>query len=291
MKKPNFFVAGAFKGGTTTIYHHLKQHPDIFMCTPKEPRYFAYDPGNKTHVTADLSSYPIRTESQYLALFAGATSESAIGEASPIYLNSDIAAARISKFRPDAKIIISLRDPIARALSGYQMHVRSGKESRGVDEALLPGERWVDGSVYADNLERFYSHFDTGQIKAVLLENMSNATFIELFEFLGVDKSFEPDTYEVLNAGGMPRSRFVQHLLTAAKRRARTNRSLSKLVPNWAREAYRAAQARNSYKPKLSADRERLLAQYFVEDAGRVKEITGLDTGIWRLSERAYRTG
>ena len=94
MRIPNFFAVGTFKGGTTTICHYLKQHPDVYMCTPKEPRFFAYDPTNIEHTRASLDTYPIRTESEYLKLLRDATNEIAIGEASPIYLNSEIASKK-----------------------------------------------------------------------------------------------------------------------------------------------------------------------------------------------------
>ena len=64
MTRPNFFVVGTFKGGTTTIYNYLRQHPDIFMCVPKEPRYFAFDPDNAELLNNLSKVDPLATQLQ-----------------------------------------------------------------------------------------------------------------------------------------------------------------------------------------------------------------------------------
>jgi hypothetical protein len=288
--KPNFFLVGAFKGGTTTIYHHLKQHPQVFMCTPKEPRFFAFDPDDQTHRDAPRTSYPVRTIDDYLALFETVTTEQTVGDASPIYLNSPIAAQRIAAFNPDAKIIASLRDPVARSFSGYQMHVRAGNERRSVEEAMLTGERWVEGSRYAASLRRYYDHFPASQIKVVLLEQLDEAWLRELCVFLGVDPEISGSAETRLNVGGLPRNARKQRMLTSVKRFGRRFRSVRRLVPDWAVGAVRAMEAANLERAELPPHIDKRLAGYFIEDAAEVKSLTGLPTEIWDLERRARRT-
>jgi Sulfotransferase family len=288
--KPNFFVVGTFKGGTTSIHRYLSQHPDIFMPALKEPRYFAYDPDNPDHRNADAERYPVRSEEDYLDLFNGVAGERAIGEASPIYLDSPLAPGRIARFNPDAKIIVSLRDPISRAVSGYQMWVRSGKEHRTMTEALRPGERWIEGSLYAEKLGRYYDNFPSQQIKVLLFDDLvadATSTVEKLFEFVGVAPNYVPDTRERFNAGGMPRSRIVQSILHRVKHIVHRNPALKRLAPGWLRRAYGMVKIRNLDRISIPTEIDRMLAQYYASDVEEVARLTGLQTDVWRLHERA----
>jgi hypothetical protein len=130
---PNFFVVGAPKAGTTSLYHYLDQHPQIFMSPIKEPNYFATEirPENfgdelQPQVAEDLRELqeylqgPMREKrfgglvsqwDDYLRLFQSVETEKAIGEASVCYLWSKTAAANIRSRIPGAKIIMILRNP------------------------------------------------------------------------------------------------------------------------------------------------------------------------------------
>jgi hypothetical protein len=101
MRKPNFFIVGAPKCGTTALASYLSKHPDIFMSPVKECAFFGTDCNPK-----------ITKLSDYLALFSQATNQKRVGEASVCYLYSKTAAENIKQFDPAAKIIIMLRDPV-----------------------------------------------------------------------------------------------------------------------------------------------------------------------------------
>lgn len=103
MLKPNFFIVGAPKCGTTALSEYLRSHPNIFMSDPKEPHYFAEDfPKHRLAQTID----------EYLELFKDANqNHEAVGEASVWYLHSDVALKNIHQFNPQAKIIAMLRNP------------------------------------------------------------------------------------------------------------------------------------------------------------------------------------
>jgi hypothetical protein len=138
---PNFFLVGAPKTGTTSLYHYLKQHPDIYLSAVKEPCFFASEmrPDNFSQEFATsirLSSQNllkyldgpmsgpnpggiITDWSHYLELFKNVSTETAIGEASVCYLWSATAAGNIHARIPHAKIVVILRDPVERAFSQY----------------------------------------------------------------------------------------------------------------------------------------------------------------------------
>jgi hypothetical protein len=290
--KPNFFIIGTFKGGTTSLHQYLSQHPDVFMPRLKETRYFAFieSASCSDGKYLDEIQYPIRTLEQYLSLFEAAQGQKAIGEASPVYLDSPGVAKRLASFDPEAKIIVSLRDPVARAVSGYQMWVRSGKERRPPNLALRPGERWVEGSIYAPKLEEYYEHFPPENIKVILFEDLvRDATEIvcDLFEFLNVSRNFGVDTRSRYNAGGMPRSRVAQKFLYRLKTVARRNPELVKFAPKWLRRTYYSSRTKNLRPIEIPEEIESRLARYFVEDAKQVARITGVDTAVWQLMERS----
>jgi hypothetical protein len=114
VKRPNFFIVGAPRCGTTALYSYLRQHPDVFFPDHKEPHYFNIDMN---------SGGAIRREEEYLALFADAKDQVRIGEASVYYLSSQAAPERIKRFCPAAKIIVMLRNPVdtIHALHAHQV--------------------------------------------------------------------------------------------------------------------------------------------------------------------------
>jgi len=213
---PNFIIIGAAKCGTTSLYHYLKQHPQIYLSPVKEPRFFAFH-GEAMETSqydrlsrADLRSIladSITNLEDYLALFNGVKDEKAIGEASPLYLYIPPAAARIHRFIPHAKLLAVLRNPIDRTYSQFLMHWRNGRAPakdflRAIalekihDESrpwALP--RYIRGSFYDTQLQHFLKFFPASQLRIFLYEDLQNPLPMlrEIFRFLEVDENFQPD--------------------------------------------------------------------------------------------------
>lgn len=104
MTKPNFFIVGAPKCGTTALCEYLRSHPNVFMSTPKEIHYFAEEFRNLRKA---------ESLDQYLEFFKDCKRDHlAIGEASPVYLSSLSAISNIRRFNESAKIIVMLRNPV-----------------------------------------------------------------------------------------------------------------------------------------------------------------------------------
>lgn len=119
MKKPNFFIIGAPKCGTTSLAAWLAEHPNIFMSPIKEPQFF-----NKDGLTTTA------TLEDYEALFASAGTEHiAVGEASAHYLYSREAVPGILDYNPDAKFIVCLRNPIEMVQSLHSGRVWQGRDN------------------------------------------------------------------------------------------------------------------------------------------------------------------
>jgi hypothetical protein len=117
---PNLFIVGAAKSGTTSLHNYLNQHPDVFMCTPKEPHFLINNEIGKDRIPVGICS-----ENEYLDLFLEGRGEKYRGESSVMYLMfPEIVIPKINQqFGEECKIIIMLRNPIERAYSGFQ-HVK-----------------------------------------------------------------------------------------------------------------------------------------------------------------------
>ena len=145
---PNFFIVGAARSGTTSLDLYLSQHPEIFITLKKETHFFAREqlperyrgPGDER-----MNRLLIRDEDQYTQLFADAGRSKAIGEASAFYLCYPSSADLIAQTVPDAKIIMVLREPVARTYSAYMFLVRDGRETLGFEEGMSLEEERKEG--------------------------------------------------------------------------------------------------------------------------------------------------
>jgi hypothetical protein len=205
---PEFFIVGHPKSGTTALYEMLRCHPQIYMPDLKETRYFAPElhPGAREH-----AEHP-RTRGDYLALFAGARPEQRAGEASPSYLRSAFAAARIAELRPDARIIAILREPASFLRSLHlelvQDRVEPEKdlrraialeESRRLQIEVRPGLVYADYVRYVDQLRRYYDVFAREQVLVLIYDDFradNEATVRGVLRFLGVDDGLPVESIE-----------------------------------------------------------------------------------------------
>jgi hypothetical protein len=296
---PNFFVIGVAKAGTTSLYHYLGQHPEIFMSPVKEPRYFAlaghsldfHGPGDermreKTTTTLDA----------YLKLFAGVRDELAVGEASVIYIHHPAAAESIARNVPEAKIIAVLRDPIDRAQSAFLYHLRDGYEPLAeFDDALAAeperiaagwyyGWHYRDQGFYHRNLARYFERFDPSRIRVYLHEDLDgnpHGVLSDIFGFLGVDEGFRPDVSTRHNPSGRPRSHRAQRLLT---RRHPLKEAVKSVIPEqWGHRLIAAVQPANLMRPPVKAETRARLVEGYADDIRQLESLIGRDLSHWLL--------
>ena len=120
---PKLIVIGAARSGTTALYEHLRQHPQIFLSSSKEANYFAFEgePLDYRGPGADFVNNSVASWDAYLELFADAPGDAVIGDISPLYLYAPKTAERIRARLPDAKLVAILRNPIEQAFSHFNM--------------------------------------------------------------------------------------------------------------------------------------------------------------------------
>lgn len=197
--RPNFFLVGSMKSGTTSLHRYLKTHPEIFMTEdPKEPTYFL-ELEQLRDVLPGLEKRQIwASEDNYLALFDGADSYPIIGEASANYARLNRVsgvAERVAAFSPDARILFVARDPVERTISHYWYMVRFFGETRGMLDAIRQDADYTDTSNYALQLSAWLACFDKKNVKFITMEALRDSpteTMASIFDWLMIDSSFVP---------------------------------------------------------------------------------------------------
>jgi Sulfotransferase domain len=203
---PDFFIVGHQKSGTTALWEMLRRHPQIFMPRIKEPRYFAFDLRSPIHEPAVLYR---QTFEGYQRLYAPAQAGQLIGDASPQYLRSRVAAREIAKAQPGARIVAILREP-ASFLRSFHMqslenHVESERElakALALEADRRKGRRvprnchhpqdllYLDHVRYVEQLRRYHDAFDAEQVLVLIYDDFERdnaATVRSVLRFLELD--------------------------------------------------------------------------------------------------------
>lgn len=188
-RRPNFLVIGAGKCGTTTLCGALARHPDVFVCTPKEPNFLAYE---------DIYA---RGWDWYESLFEAGRGAHARGEGSVAYTAPSYEARVIERIKthlPDVKLLYIVRSPLERIVSAYrELHSNGPERGQHIPYSLRAAmdtafDELLAESMYTERLSRYQQHFPAGQIRVVFLEDLKRDPEGELrrcLEFIGVDPS------------------------------------------------------------------------------------------------------
>ncbi len=295
---PNFLIIGTAKAGTTSLYNYLKQHPQVYVSPVKEPKFFAYE-GEKLDFRGpgdeEFSTTAVTDLEAYRALFAKASNETALGEASPLYLYLPKALEGIRRHVPEAKLIAILRNPVDRAYSHFSQMIRDGREplddfSQALDaEEQRIRENWAFGwhykrmGFYHAQLERYFEEFDRDQIKVYLYEDLKAdpaGVLRETFGFLDVDDAFVPDISLRHNVSGIPKSRALHSFI----RQSHPVKSVFKpLVPERLRLRIKTNLRNRNLRqpPPLSAEVREELAEAYREDVVKLQGLIRRDLSHW----------
>ncbi len=268
---PNLFVVGAAKAGTTSLWRYLDEHPEIWMAPVKEPNFFS---GVRHPLNPDVVD-----EASYLRLFAPGARSKLRGEASTSYLWHEGVPAAIKRVSPEARILISLRDPVERAHSAYWHAVRHGKEGRPFMEAVQaeleePRRRYVVSGFYASAVSRYLAAFP-GSVHVLFLEDLALDPRREMrgvFDSLDVDTALA-DRLDaaVHNTFALPRSR-----LAATVHNSPRVRAAARLVaPLRLRLRVQEMLLRRPRKGAMEPEAEALLTEIFAADVERLRMVLG----------------
>lgn len=189
--RPNLFLIGSHKAGTTSLHRYLALHPAVFMCEPKEPCYFAERHVLDFKVREEL--WGRNGENYYCRLFENGRGCTIVGEASTVYTMLPTVrgvAERLHKFNPNAKLVYLMRDPVQRTISHYWHDVKRLRESRPLLTALREVSRYTDVSYYAMQVKPYFSLFGRERVYTLTFEDLvANPASVlrDLFGWLGVE--------------------------------------------------------------------------------------------------------
>lgn len=270
---PNLFLVGVVRGGTTSLWAYLDQHPEIFMAPVKEPHFF-------TQASPALA--PVYDEHAYLNLFAGAQ-EAVRGEASASYFADSATPAQIKRVSPKAKILVSLRDPVERAYSHYWQQVTFGEETRSFPEAVeedLAGIRreGLDGYVrrgfYSEQLQLYLDTFGE-YVHVVFFEEMTRdpvSVMRDVFAFLAVEPAVADElVVERRNTFRRPRGRLAKAILDSRRVRVAARH----VVPLRFRSRLEEALLAPGETPAIEPEVRRRLESVYGSDSAALERLLG----------------
>jgi len=305
LRGPDFFIIGAPKSGTTSLYEYLRGHPDVFMSPMKEPFYFSPD------VTSGPRRRQLRhgrDEHAYLDLFADAGEQRWVGEASTGYMVSEVAAGLVKEFEPDARLIAMVRNPVEVVHALHDERVSHGvedivdfaaaldadddrREGRRLPDGSSPlGATYMDAGMFGEQLDRWFAAFGRNRVHIIVFDDFAAdtaASFAQVLRFLEIDAKYRPATFEVHNPSHRMRGGLIGSLRRSpvgrAARRLASTLMGERRATRLAREARhsRVARSTNVRDPLSPALRERLELA-FEQDVGRLSEVLDRDLrALW----------
>jgi hypothetical protein len=226
--KPNFFVVGAPKCGTTSLHEYLQRHPDVYMPFYKEPHYFGSD-----LIGSRFLQFRNKPE-KYSRLFHDTQNETRIGESSPWYLVSQRAAQEIKAYDPNAKIIMLLRNPVDMMYSMWSQFRYSGNEQIETFEEALDAEparkqgkqirraaHCVTGLFYREmanytqQVKRYFDAFGRDNIHVIIFDDFKSDTagvYKGVLDYLELDSTFTTN-FDVVNPNKDVRVEWLQKMI------------------------------------------------------------------------------
>ena len=318
---PNFFIVGAPKAGTTSLFYYLDQHPQVYMSAIKEPNFFAAEvrgencaPELRRSIAGDARNLRLFLDGpmhrkrfggivedweDYLRLYGNAGDKTSLGEASVSYLRSPSAAGRIAERIPNAKIIVMLRDPVERAFSQYLHGVANGAIHWSFHEHIQRNLRHRSGQfcvdfpfleygLYAQQLQRYLERFGQNVWIGFHADFRSRplTVFHEICRFLGVSTDFSPDMNKHHLEAQVPRVRGLGWL-----RNSGFWRTAARMTPVGMRPLIRGGLMRKPGKISMDPAERDYLAGYYREDTERLASMLGRDLSRWAPEDRAATSG
>ena len=279
---PTFLIIGAMRSGTTALARSLGQHPDVYMAPEKEVLFFDV----RWREGVDW----------YARSFAGATSQTAVGEASPNYLYSPHAIDRAHVLLPDAKLLAILRSPVDRAYSHYWWNRLRDREPLDFEDAIAAEPTriehdwrtrsfyaYLDKGRYLHQLQHVSDVYPRESLQVTIFEELRDSpaeTFSAVCRFIGVDPSVTPALLGLkVNAYYEVRSKTVAHAVRRLQRQGNAGRALADAIG-------RLNRLEHPYPP-MPLDARSHLEQLFAPEIQALEEWLGQDLSCWRASVSA----
>ncbi len=283
----DFFIVGAPKAGTTSLYHYLNEHPQVEMSSQKEPDYFSDKAINEQGMYYGKNR--VNTLDKYESLFV--QKESVVyGEGSVSYLFYDNVAEDIKKYNPNAKIIIMLRNPIERAFSHFLMDYRLGLIRDSFENVIankskhknahLFYQQYIEVSKYTTQIQRYLDFFEKDSILFIDYDDFKknvSETVDKVYNFLNISTDFAANINTKYNAFTMPKNKIIRFIYSFVFLR----KILTFLFPIYLVRNIRGFLFKEDEKPELLKETRVLLGKIFNDDIRKLEEVLGKDYSKW----------
>jgi len=296
MVKPNFFIVGAARSGTTSIYNYLKQHPEIFLSEIKEPRFLSskYNmlphngPGDKK-----IDDHTVKSDKKYFDLFKNINSEKIIGEGSTENLYYYKTADRIKTLAENPRILILLRNPVGRAYSSYWLLVSQKREKESFENALKLEEdrikqnyefiwHYKNVGLYYNQVKYYLETFNDSNVKIVIFDDLKenpDRTLNDILRFLGLNSDYKINFKSKYNASGSVKNKFIYNLI---KKNNVFKKFIKCLLPRgMSRKLGRSVMNKNYQKPEMNTETEAYLKKYFKRDVEKLEMLIDRKLNFW----------
>jgi hypothetical protein len=306
---PDFFIVGAPRCGTSTLYSYLLNHPSIFMPVEKEPMFFSC--WNRETVMDALNpeqplSWAVREPEDYLGLFLPAREDQTRGEASTWYLAehervlSNMASFYGSRLR-EVKIIITLRNPANRAWSQYLQKRSERQETLDFKAAIQPDviasrkEKnfspsfdYIGFSKYSPGVSAYLERFD--KVLMIIFEEFFpciEENILKVFDFLGVASGDRRMIRRQANVSGLPRGKLGEAALGLVYKPNALKSFTKAVLPRRIRTPlkYTIKGALLKHVP-LDSHLRQELQEEFREDVAELERLLGRDLSLWQENEK-----
>ncbi|MBT4477903.1 MAG: hypothetical protein HOC66_00680 [Flavobacteriales bacterium] len=291
---PNLFIVGAAKSGTTSLHNYLNQHPDVFMCTPKEPHFLINNEIGKDRIPVGICS-----ENEYRNLFIEGKGEKYRGESSVMYLMfPEIVLPKINQqYGEDCKIIIILRNPIERAYSGFQ-HVKrynvkedctDFKSAWNISEEryfskldMTPASRYKKLGMYHKQVKSYLDGIKNVHI--IIYDDYQNDfqnEMIKVFNFLGIDIINIDSAKEHMVGGWQWEDERIKNLMM---KKTPIRSVLKFLIPfkGIRKNIRKNIQKRNTSEVAIISDKDKvMLKEFYKADIKKLSELINRDLNYW----------
>ena len=296
MRLPDFLIIGASKAGTTTLYKYLCLHPQVYMCTPKEPEFFASKNDKNYDKGIDW----------YRSLFSKAEPHQVCGEASGRYTHwphFPETSARIAQVIPSVKLIYIMRHPVDRAYSHYAQHIKYNQnikqqlEVKETFEENIERDSYVlDASNYMQQIEQYLQFYSKDQFLFLLMEDLIQQPadmLRQIYQFIGVSDEIDliQDKPIAANQAAHHKEWFFRSRITTPLKKIPGLARAAALLPQGVRDAayqvlrqlpYRQQEVEQKYLPQpMLPETRQILLERFHEPNQKLAEFLNRDLSHW----------
>lgn len=263
------------KSGTTSLYHYIKTHPDVFMPRFKEPNFF---------IKQNLRQKDINA---YHDLFANAKRAKAIGEASVNYTKFPHYAGvpeKISDADKNMKLIYVLRNPYERTHSHYLHNIYAGIESDAFAEAVQKSPLYIQASLYYMQIQEYLKYFSKSQMLILILDDLKSKpleTIQSVFRFLAVDEAFMPPNIGEVKHRTKKKRGQDRPILSMIKNLSLYH-GVNNAIPDWMRMlAGLLLKKKIEIPPYLPSELPQKEKNMIASDLNRLSEMLNRDLSSW----------